>query len=281
VSKRHARVYEKGGVWYLVDVGSSNGTYMQGKRLTGPVVLQEGSVFGMSRHKFKVTTMGGAAADDDEPLFPDQDLPPPGLPEDSIQANPPLPDPSPPPDLEPSYPPQQQGMNPTDPPMPPHTEMAHDGGHDMGGDEIEAKGVGYFFVAVPKAIGFYMAKVPLLAFNPMGTVRKSIEEQPHAAMGKMELIAYALPAQIFAGMFGAICTGIGLLIGGAGFSLMSFIPIPAIIGAVIGSIIIGLIFHPVLGWFVRILKGSSDARSRSNYFLIMMTVAALVAVGPC
>jgi hypothetical protein len=171
---------------------------------------------------------------------------------------------------------QQQGYG-----APPEMGLddLQDSGGSMGGggDEIEAKGVGYFFIAVPKAIAYYLAAAPALAVAPWVYVGKGIDNQKQAPMGKMELIAYALPAQIFGAVFASWCAAIGLLIGGT-FSIMSFIPIGGLIGAVIGSIIVGLIWHPVLGWVIRFLKGSSDARSRSNYFLMSMTATILVQI---
>ena len=43
ISKRHARIYYEGGSWYLEDLGSSNGTYLDDQRVSGPVVLGQGA----------------------------------------------------------------------------------------------------------------------------------------------------------------------------------------------------------------------------------------------
>jgi hypothetical protein len=79
-------------------------------------------------------------------------------------------------------------------------------------------------------------------------------------------------------LLGSIAGGIAMLIAGAGFSLMAFLPIIPAVSAVIGAVIIGFLFHPVVGWLVKILKGESDEKSRSNYFLQMQTVSIVVAV---
>ena len=42
-SGRHARVYADGGGWFVEDLGSTNGTYLAGERLTGPRPLAEGA----------------------------------------------------------------------------------------------------------------------------------------------------------------------------------------------------------------------------------------------
>lgn len=287
VSKKHARIFEKGGVWYLQDVGSSNGTFMQGKRLTGPTVLTEGAVFGMSRHKFKVTRIGnGAHAADEEPLYGDDLAPPPVAPameprtpsRTPAPTRPPLPQDDYPP-LSPSGPDEASygDLAPTAPPSAAtHPPMAAQGSAAV--DEIEQKSIGAFFVALPKAIAYYLAAVPLFAVTPFGTVRKSIDEQPHPAMGPWELIAYALPAMVFGAVFSSWCGLIGSLIGGGGFQVGLLLPIVPVIVAVVGSAVSGFLLHPVLGWLVRVLKGSSDARSRTNYFLLSMTAYALLMV---
>ena len=41
-STRHARISESNGVWYVEDLGSTNGTYVGQKRVDGPVPLEAG-----------------------------------------------------------------------------------------------------------------------------------------------------------------------------------------------------------------------------------------------
>jgi hypothetical protein len=44
ISRRHARLTFQGGEYVLEDVGSTNGTFVNGQRLTGPRVLKPGDV---------------------------------------------------------------------------------------------------------------------------------------------------------------------------------------------------------------------------------------------
>ena len=44
VSRRHARLSFQGGKYVLEDMGSTNGTFVNGQRLTGPRVLKSGEV---------------------------------------------------------------------------------------------------------------------------------------------------------------------------------------------------------------------------------------------
>ncbi|MDX1931054.1 MAG: FHA domain-containing protein [Capsulimonadales bacterium] len=55
VSRRHARIEEENGAWIVTDLGSSNGTYINGKRLTAPQALRRGDEvqFGSLRFRFE------------------------------------------------------------------------------------------------------------------------------------------------------------------------------------------------------------------------------------
>jgi pSer/pThr/pTyr-binding forkhead associated (FHA) protein len=41
-SQLHARVFAKDGSWYVEDLGSTNGTYLNAKRVTSPLALKRG-----------------------------------------------------------------------------------------------------------------------------------------------------------------------------------------------------------------------------------------------
>jgi FHA domain len=47
VSRRHARLTFQGGKYVLEDMGSTNGTFVNGQRLTGPRVLKSGEVISL------------------------------------------------------------------------------------------------------------------------------------------------------------------------------------------------------------------------------------------
>lgn len=65
VSKRHARVYAEAGAWFLEDLNSSNGTYLDHRRVDRPVRLHLGAVFALAQQRFEVV-----ALDEDAPPEP-------------------------------------------------------------------------------------------------------------------------------------------------------------------------------------------------------------------
>jgi hypothetical protein len=44
VSRKHAQINAVSGEYMLIDLGSSNGTVVNGQKITGPVILQHGDV---------------------------------------------------------------------------------------------------------------------------------------------------------------------------------------------------------------------------------------------
>lgn len=55
VSRVHAELGVQAGVWVLRDLGSSNGTTVNGRRVTGAVVVRDGDVVGFGRMSFRLS----------------------------------------------------------------------------------------------------------------------------------------------------------------------------------------------------------------------------------
>ena len=53
-SSRHARVYRDAEGWIVADLGSTNGTYINGVRLTGPTRVGEGDLVRIGRTQLKM-----------------------------------------------------------------------------------------------------------------------------------------------------------------------------------------------------------------------------------
>ncbi|MGW0767272.1 FHA domain-containing protein [Streptomyces sp. NPDC002676] len=55
VSRVHAELSLQGGVWVLRDLGSTNGTTVNGRRVIGAVVVREGDQVGFGRMAFRLS----------------------------------------------------------------------------------------------------------------------------------------------------------------------------------------------------------------------------------
>lgn len=53
-SQEHAWIMRRDGQWWLEDRGSSNGTRLNGERITEPVVLSSGDMIGIGRLELRV-----------------------------------------------------------------------------------------------------------------------------------------------------------------------------------------------------------------------------------
>lgn len=252
ISKRHARIFMESGGWFLEDLNSSNGTYLDEQRITAPVELLQGVMFSLAQRKFEVVFMDGAGASVSGGNGAMDDFPPPaGMGNEAAFGGASQPD------------------------------YEDDFGVPAGGgdDEVpEGQGVGYFLVAVPKAIAYYLANVPLMAVNPVGTIKKGAEEQRLEAKSRMEIAAYAIPAGVVGPLVGGIAAFIALAINGsfAFGSLIAALPFAAI-GGVVGAIF-GYFAHPILEWLINLLKGESTARSRTNYIIGFYTLGLLTTI---
>lgn len=317
ISKRHARVFQQGNSWMLQDLGSSNGTWMKGQRIGDAVKLNPGDIFILNKQQLQVMqvvmpTSAGAETYGDMPAQ--------GGDEEEEQPNEPTPKPQPPPKApgrgspEPRSaankvpagsankkpPPQMLRPAPDELPEEPEPAAREDGDEppaddgmpdDTGAadgaaaaDQLKSAGIGYFMVSVPKAIAYYLGAVPVMLFNPVGTIRNGPKKQKFEAMGPMGLIPYALVPGLIGAVLGFLGNVVAQLVGmifyHGGLSIGSLLGslIVGPIVAVVVAVITGFVFHPVLNWIVKFLKGTSDPKSRTNYFIQMQTATVLVQV---
>jgi len=312
VSKKHARIYAKRGTWYLEDLDSANGTYLEDERITSPVVLTPGSVFTMSRQQFEVVQiiteepeptrnprdaavdeMDGAetnameAGELPDRLRAGKGKRPAGKSKAELRGNNRIEDEDPPP-TDHSQSARRNESGDIDPPP------ARGSGRKQGAAPVQsaarnqpaspdadvpAPSFAYFASAVPRAVAYYLKSVPLMAVNPLGTIRKGIAEQPLPALSNVELIAYAIPAMVFTALVSAICGAIVSLARPPHTVVLSLLfPIIPLVIFIAVAVVAGLVTHPVLTWLVDKLEGQSDARSRSNMFVMSMTGTALLAL---
>ncbi|MFP1624920.1 FHA domain-containing protein [Streptomyces sp. 5K101] len=55
VSRLHAELSHQGTLWVLRDLGSTNGTTVNGRRVTGAIVVQDGDMVGFGSMSFRLT----------------------------------------------------------------------------------------------------------------------------------------------------------------------------------------------------------------------------------
>lgn len=72
VSSRHAVIRRSGQEWILEDLGSTNGTYINGERIDSPRVLREDDLVHFARMAFRVARPGQATTRGDTLFMPNQ-----------------------------------------------------------------------------------------------------------------------------------------------------------------------------------------------------------------
>jgi pSer/pThr/pTyr-binding forkhead associated (FHA) protein len=318
VSKKHARVFTDGAEWFLEDMGSVNGTVVDGNKIGGAVPLRVGLVFSLSKFRFEIVRVPQAyrAPPDVETRTSmrkggnnntAQELP-------SELRKDPIPKKRAPAREVPA-PRAADDYDDLPPPPARHNERDRDYGNSMSGQDYppqqnyqqppqqnygqqqdygqqqysdEPRGAAgsddYEDIAPPAAlasgIAYALKTAPLLALNPIGTVRNHIEEPPLPAMQKIPLAAFLFPTLAFTIAASTLAGAIAGAILGA-FSVTEFIkaPIMGVILGAIGGVVSGFAGHPVLTWLVNKLGGQSDARARTAH-LGMGIASGLVVLIP-
>lgn len=292
ISRRQARVSLRGGRWLLETLAVP-----QGARAPRPLQLETGTVFAVGKHEFEIVDIAEAEEPEieaEEELDASAKTVAPRRGQPAMAAGPsrrPAPPVATPANTRTAAPPPKRPSGPTGPQQtdtatpkesaaPKAAPAAKNQRAQQGASAApEGKGAGALFAAVPKGIAYYLVNVPKLIANPLGTVRHAIDELPAEPMEKIELIGYALPALLATMTLRSFAGGIAQLIGPQHtFAIMSLLPIVEIVIAFVAAIVSGFVWHPLMNWVITILKGTSDARSRTNYFLQMMTVSIVLAV---
>lgn len=62
VSRRHAMIRKQDGGFYLFDLGSFNGSYLNGSRVTAAKQLKTGDIISLAEHEFQFSQDGGTIA---------------------------------------------------------------------------------------------------------------------------------------------------------------------------------------------------------------------------
>jgi predicted component of type VI protein secretion system len=112
VSRQHARIMRQGKMIVIEDLGSTNGTFVNGMRLTGPHVMANGDVIGLGDAVTLTYYEVGIATDATETIVGRAAAPAPPPPRQA----PPSPAPTPPPGVQPAPPPAYAAAPPPPPP---------------------------------------------------------------------------------------------------------------------------------------------------------------------
>jgi len=89
VSRRHARFYVQAGQVFIEDLGSANGTRVNGMRITGPQLLHPGDQVSVGQTTFIVQPGAPAPVSPPAPTWEPISSPPPARPEPSVPPIPP------------------------------------------------------------------------------------------------------------------------------------------------------------------------------------------------
>jgi pSer/pThr/pTyr-binding forkhead associated (FHA) protein len=293
VSKKHARIFSDGAQWFIEDMGSVNGTVVDGNKIGGAVPLSMGLVFSLSKHRFEVLRLPGRAG---APAAAPPELETrtslrhgsnnaANLPSDLRKDPVPRRRQSPPRAIDDDIAPPEatRGELPlaSDQDFPSQQSLgtaggtldgAHEGGRPhLGIDDYDEPTPAE---ALSMGLGYLMKTTPVLALNPPGTVRSHITHPPLPGLQKVALALLVLPAYVALITINGGAAAVAAAVAGQ-FSIVAFLtaPIAGVIGGAIGALIVGFLAHPILSWLVDKLGGNSDAPARTAH--VAMGVAAM------
>ncbi len=314
VSKRHARIFWDSGAWFLEDTNSSNGTVVEGTKLTAPLVLRPGLVFQMSKQRFEVVSIDGKGAGRSAPVQASSRVTEPETKTSGRQGG------------------QAEGKKDVDarrrdkgsPPTGPEDDaprgqgnagrMGTGGGRSTGlgaknaarGDDDDDNDARGAWGEDPRAdeqdaaaareyepLGIagglfeglaYLVKVaPALVVNPLRTARDQIENAPLPAVHGLSLAAIVLPAVALTGLLQALTTvAVRALTNAFSVSLLIVAPAIAVATATATAVFAGFLGHAVLSFVVQKTGGTSDPRTRTTHlalgFVATTPLAAMVGL---
>ncbi len=254
VSARHARIFPRDDGWFLEDLTSANGTFINDLEIDQPVELVAGMRFALCERWFEVVrvsadpapaTATGEAAAAGGPGAPPRPVVLPLAATTKRESRSPL---------------WRKRVQPA----------------------LAARDplLTYLVRALAGAFIFYIVAIPTVLVNPIGNLRRGINDKPIDAFGPRTLIAFALPP-LMLGVLLASGPGLVISIIDGTFNPRAILPLLIqLVAVTMVAVIVGFGFHPVVSWLVASLDGKSDNQSRSNYFVTLFTVVPFLFVGP-
>ena len=247
ISKKHARILLLNGQWYLEDLNSSNGTFIDGGRIHNQTLLEQDTGFSLSQRNFSVVLISDAENDAidgaSKPNFYGPDS-------DAISHL------------------SEQGEE--------SLSMAEHVQSTAGAEDSRPIGT-QLIGGLINSVLYYIKVIPQMAIQPAAFVRRGVDNQEWPVMSSLVIFFHALPAFIFGGIGFTLAAIITQFINGS-FSLEPFIESLAIgILAGLGSALVtGFLWHPVCSKLVQILGGQSSPRARTNYAIMFFATQVFI-----
>ncbi len=272
VSGVHAKIYRRASKWMLEDLRSSNGTFVGEDRVEGPVELAIGLSFSLFRWRFEVMEIDDTPDERSSPTGADSNK------TASLLTKQPVRNPEIGMKTRTVAKPKLEAARQAAP-LPEEDDDADTDAPAARRGDARGFSPANFIASAKTAIGYYLTAIPALVLRPLGYVRESIAAPRHDAMAPVELMAWAFVPMTL-GVIIAILAGLVVSLTRGVFAIGQLLVAPGItLGiALVVSIIIGLVWHPVNGWLIRKLGGASDAAGRSNMFVVLCTTSPLPTI---
>src|SRR5262249_31878379 len=126
---------------------------------------------------------------------------------------------------------------------------------------------------------YYMGAVPKLLLSPVGATQQLIAEQPFPPMEKIDLVVWAAPPLVLGAVLSVIATII-LSLATHTFGIGAILRplISGVISVVVGCVVAGWVWHPFTTWWIRLLKGESNPRGRTNMLIALYTGVCIAQI---
>lgn len=240
ISKSHARIFNQDNQWFLEDLNSSNGCFVNGQKLKAPFPLKAKTTFALSQRNFVVLAMDATT---------------------EIESNKPN-----------FYGPGSSESSHLSQPVPiPLSSDAIKPIEDS--DELEPS---EFWLEVCASL-IYL--IPKAIFRPRNFIREGLMTPRWHARERLELLFVLLPATLLIVAIYPVCEWIALLLKNASTDNGSLTRWAAITCAAIGSsIFLSFLWHPLVQRIIEVLGGSSDEESRTNYLFSLFIISAFISL---
>lgn len=239
ISKSHARIFCRDAQWFLEDLNSSNGCFINGKKLTAPFPIDRKTTFALSKRSFVVLDVHTTTeADIQKPNFYG-----PGSSESSHLSQP-VPIPL-----------SEDALQPLD-------ENEHSSQEDS-------------WLRVSVSV---LSLIPFAIFRPRQFIQEGINNPRYKGRERVDLLFVLLPLTLLITMIHPSFEWLTLLFRDADTVSWSALRVAALVCTSIGmSIFIAFLWHPTSQRIIQLLGGFSTEESRTNYLFSLLILSAFIS----